>query len=572
MSDSITNPGARRILLAGDTTLDPLARLLERDTESPQVVTSAAPYGQVFQILFDPGNQAWQFQPDVLLVWTAPELTLPSFAKLLRFDFGAADVRDAVLREAEEFAAAIVRAASRVGLVLVPSWVMPVHERWIQSLTWKQGIGPANLIAKANLLLAEKFADHNNVVMLDSSHWQAQVGRAAYDLRMYAVAKIRYSQAFYEKAASEIKAVIRGSLGQSKKVVVCDLDNTLWGGVVGDDGASNIKLGAPDPVGECFHAFQKALKGLSARGILLAICSKNDESYALAAIDEHPSMVLRKKDFVGWRINWNDKAKNLVELAEELNLGLDSFVFLDDSQQERDQVRQLLPQVLTPELPKSPADLAPFLCSLNCFETVGLGKEDFERTGMYQAERGRQEAMDLSGDVENWLASLQIEVTASPLRSESLARAVQLLNKTNQFNLSLRRMEEKSFWDWSQQPGNSVYTFQVSDRFGDFGLTGLASVMVEGTEARIVDFVMSCRVMGKKVEEALLGYVLAQARMAGVESVTAPVFDGPRNGPAKEFFGARFLDAQTAKIDPQRATLPSQIKLKQENAEPQLVS
>jgi FkbH-like protein len=554
----------RRVLLAGDTTLDPLARLLERNADPPAVTTSAAPYGQVYQILLDGGHSAWAFQPNVLVVWTAPDLTLPSVGKLIRFEGESVTATfEAALGEAEQFADAVVQAAIRTGLVIVPTWVLPSHERWIQTLAWRKGLGVANLLATANLILAEKFSAYPNIILLDAGYWQAALARPSHDPRMYAVAKILYSQALFEKAAAEMKAVLRGSLGHTKKVVVCDLDNTLWGGVVGDDGRDKIRLGAPDAVGECFHTFQKALKGLRARGILLTICSKNDEAFALSVIDEHPAMVLRKSDFVAWRINWKDKAENLVSLAEELNLALDSFVFLDDSPQERDQVRQLLPQVFTPDLPTSPSDLAPFVSSLTCFETSSLGKEDFDRADMYRAERGRKEALDISGDVDKWLRSLQIEVRVSPLRRENLARAAQLLNKTNQFNLSLRRLDEKTLWDWAAEPYNSAYVFNVSDRFGDFGLTGLASLTLLGPEAQIVDFVMSCRVMGKRVEEALLGYTLAQAQAAGADRFTAPPVDGPRNGPARDFFAAKFSTG--AAIDPMRVGVPALINLTDKN-------
>lgn len=570
MGEVKSEPGVRQALLVGDTTLDPLGRLLERGQDLPRLKTTAAPYGQIYQILLDPNHPAWTPQPDILVVWTAPQLTLPSFAQLLNYDYeSTAAVYDAALREAGQFADAVVRAAARVGTVLVPTWSLPAHERWVQTLTWRHGAGPANLLARANLLLAEKCSTQPNIVLLDTAFWQASVSQPAYDLRMFAVAKILYSHPFYEKAASEMKAVLRGSMGLAKKVVVCDLDNTLWGGVVGDDGPRNLKLGAPDPLGECFQAFQESLKGLRSRGILLAISSKNDEKLALATIEEHPAMVLRKSDFVAWRINWNDKAANLVELAEELNLGLDSFVFLDDSPQERDQVRQILPQVYVPDLPASPASYAPFLTALNCFETPSLGKEDFERTEMYQAERGRRELLeqspDMTGDLESWLKSLNIEVRAAPLRRESLPRAAQLLNKTNQFNLSLRRLDEKTFWEWSQEPENSAYTFHVSDRFGDFGLVAVASFAVAGAEARIVDFVMSCRVMGKKVEEALLGYTVNQAHSAGAERCMAMPADGPRNQPAKTFFAAKFLNGDQASIDPARVAIPPQISLKEEN-------
>ena len=383
---------------------------------------------------------------------------------------------------------------------------------------------------------------------------------------MYAVAKILYSHALFEKAAAEMKAVLRGSLGHTKKVVVCDLDNTLWGGVVGDDGRDNIKLGAPDAVGECFYGFQKALKGLRARGILLTICSKNDEAFALSVIDEHPAMILRKSDFVAWRINWKDKAENLVSLAEELNLGVDSFVFLDDSPQERDQVRQLLPQVFTPDLPTSPSGLAPFVSSLNCFETAGIGKEDYDRADMYWAERGRKEAQDLSGDVDNWLRSLQIEVRATPLRRENLARAAQLLNKTNQFNLSLRASGR------NQLLGLGSGALQLRLRFPCLGsLWRLRSnrsckLYSPRPEARLVDFVMSCRVMGKKVEEALLGYTLARARTPLAQCVMAPTVDGPWNGPARDFFSQKFSNGDAPTIDPARVRVPAlRSTLREEN-------
>jgi FkbH-like protein len=552
----------RHVLLVGDTTLDPLGRLLERHAEAPLLRCTAAPYGQIYQTLLDPNNPAWATKHDYLVIWTAPHLTLPSVAKLSRFEPAS---QDEVLRDVEQFAEAVLRASERVGLVLVPTWVLPTHERWIQTIAWRPGIGLANLLARANLALAEKFAGKPNIVLLDAQYWQASLGRPAFDCRMYAVAKILYSQPLFEKAAVEIKAVVRGTLGLGKKVVVCDLDNTLWGGVAADDGLANIKLGAPDPVGECFHAFQAAIKGLRSRGIVLTICSKNDEKFALSVIDEHPAMVLRKTDFAAWRINWRDKAENLLALAEELNLGLDSFVFLDDSPQEREQIRQILPQVYTPDLPVSPSELAPFLTSLTCFETTGIGREDLERTEMYQAERSRKETLELSGDVEKWLNSLQIEVRAVPLRQENLARAAQLLNKTNQFNLRLRRLDETSLWNWAAEPGNAAYVFHVSDRFGDSGLTGLASVSRVGSEAIIQDFVMSCRVMGKKVEDALLGFVVEQVRTRGSAKVLAPAVDGPRNAPAKEFFAAKYANGDGATLELDRVAVPAHIQIKEEN-------
>ena len=229
----------------------------------------------------------------------------------------------------------------------------------------------------------------------------------------------------------------------------------------------------------------------------------------------------------------------------------------------------MLPQVFTPDLPVSPADLAPFISSLDCFETPALGREDFHRTEMYQAERGRREVVEMSGGVETWLRSLQIEVRVTRLQKDNLARAAQLLNKTNQFNLALRRMDEQTFWNWGVERGNSAYVFHVSDRFGDFGLTGMVTVSREGRDAQIVDFVMSCRVMGKKVEEALLGYVFTQALADGAVRVKAPAFeDSSRNAPAREFFAAKYLSGDDAVIDPERVAVPSAVTLKEESLAP----
>jgi FkbH-like protein len=537
----------KTVLLLADTVIDPLSRVFEASAEEPRLRGVAAPYGQVYQVLMDPKHAAWEAAPDYLLVWTTPGLTLPSFRSALAFE--GMDV-DAILGEVETFADLIVRGAANVGVTLVTTWTLAPHQRWIQALAWKDRVGIANVLARANLLLAERLAPYANIVLLDAAYWQNTVGPGAYDPRMYAIGKILYSYPLFEKAGAEVKAVIRGLSGLGKKVIVCDLDNTMWGGVAADDEIQNIKLGSPDPVGECFVEFQRSLKALKARGILLAICSKNDETFARSVIAEHPSMILREADFVAWRINWVDKATNLAILAEELNLGLDSLVFLDDSLEERDQVRRLLPQVYVPDLPASPTEYARFVESLTCFEAANLSVEDYARTTMYQAEHGRRLSQEVAGGIEEWLRSLELRVSASRLTKKSLPRAAQLLNKTNQFNLSVRRMDEQTFWQWSQEPGHSVYVFNVSDKFGDFGLTAIASLACSGSVGQIVDFVMSCRVMGKTVEAAILAYIVGEASRMGVGALSAPPTPTTRNAPAVTFFQAQYADPSLSRIDP----------------------
>lgn len=231
-------------------------------------------------------------------------------------------------------------------------------------------------------------------------------------------------------------------------MIICDLDNTLWGGVIGDDGIDNIKLGGIDPVGESFKLFQQELYRLSSRGIILAICSKNSESVALEMIEQHPDMILRKKDFSSIRINWNDKAANVVEIVKELNLGLQSVVFLDDNPSERDRIKQALPEVYVPDLPIDVTQYPVFISRLDCFETPAITLEDRKRTDWFKQEQ-RRESIKLNVDsLEEWLHSLEIKLTPHKLDKFLLTRAVQLMNKTNQFNMATRRFTIEEFWSW----------------------------------------------------------------------------------------------------------------------------
>src|SRR5207248_5467611 len=239
-------------------------------------------------------------------------------------------------------------------------------------------------------------------------------------------------------------------------------------------------------------------------GVLLGIVSKNEESTALEAIRSHPEMVLRQDDFAGWRINWEDKAQNIVELVSELNLGLQSVVLIDDSPVERARVHEAFPDVLVPEWPSSPLDYTATLHGLRCFDTRLVSLEDRTRTEMYVTERKRHEVRTQVSSLEQWLASLNIQVEAEPLSEATLDRATQLLNKTNQMNLSTRRMIKEELQNWNQQPENTVLIFRVSDKFGDYGLVGVASFVLRDGNANVVDFVLSCRVMGRKVEETML--------------------------------------------------------------------
>jgi len=362
------------------------------------------------------------------------------------------------------------------------------------------------------------------------------------------MAKIPFGAEVFKEASRDIKSALRGLSGQAKKLIVLDLDETLWGGIVGETGWSQLRLGGHDPVGEAYVDFQRELKILRRRGVLLALVSKNDEAVALEAIRTHPEMVLRAEDFVGWRINWEDKAQNIADLIAGLNLGLDSVVFIDDHPTERARVRDTLPDVLVPDWPEDPALFRSALLSLRCFDAPAFSHEDVARTELYAAESRREELRTSIGSVQEWLHSLGIRVAVEELNAGNLARTAQLLNKTNQMNLATRRMTEPEILAWAGVGSRKLWTFRVADKYGDAGLTGILGIETGDDTVVITDFVLSCRVMGRKVEETMLSIAVDHARRLGLPRVAARYRPTERNRPCLQFFaesGFRREDADT---------------------------
>jgi FkbH-like protein len=317
---------------------------------------------------------------------------------------------------------------------------------------------------------------------------------------------------------------------------VVDLDDTLWGGVVGDVGWENLVLGGHHAAGESFRAFQRGLRTLSRRGIALGIVSKNTEAVALEAVDCHPEMVLRRDDFAAWRINWSDKADNVASLAAELRLGLHSVVFIDDNPAERERVRTALPEVLVPQWPADKLLYEQALWSLTCFDLPALTEEDRRRTRTYASRRDREPVPSSVETLGAYLRSLELKVTAEALGPANIVRAAQLLNKTNQMNLTTRRLTEDELVRWAAREGRLVYVFRVADRFEDYGLTGLASLAVDGDVASLTDFVVSCRVMGRGVEQAMLHALVSGARTLNASRVEGTYVATTRNAPCLAFF------------------------------------
>lgn len=517
--------------LLSDFNVQNFGVLLKKSASGVRCFT--APYGQTLPLLLDRTAEFWRHPCDALVIWTFPHLVVPSFRRAASFErFSITEL----MGEVDSFCALVSQVPENIRTVIIPSWTALGFGHSLGPLELAKDLGGTNLLMQMNLRMAERLDRDRRVVLLDAERWLRASGPSAYNPRLWYLSKTPFSNSTFQEASQDVIAAIDGIHGRTKKLVVLDLDNTLWGGVVGEVGWQKLRLGGHDPVGEALVDFQKGLKRLASRGVLLAIVSKNEESVALEAIRSHPEMVLRVEDFAAWRINWNDKAENVRELISSLNLGLDSAVFFDDTAFERARVRDALPQVLVPDMPADPIEYPFFLESLRCFHQAFLSDEDRGRTAMYAAERERSALKQEVHSLSRWLEMLGLKVTPEALNESNLDRATQLFNKTNQMNLSTRRLTADELLHWSRLDGNRLWTVRVSDKFGEYGLCGICSVRKEGTRGRLTDFLLSCRVMGRGVEETMLAIAARQAQDVGCQDLIAEFVPTGKNQPCEKWF------------------------------------
>lgn len=520
-------------VLVSDFNLQNFAGYAAHDPEFPRLKPIAAPPGQPVPVLLDKAAPHWQKTADLAVIWTRPQSVIPAFNALLKYQ--QVPLRE-VLQEVDAYCSLLSNASACVRYVFVPSWALPSYRSVFGVLEMKTEIGLTNTLMRMNLRLAENLEKFSNIHVLNTHKWIERAGTDAFHPKLWYLGKIPFGNEVFREAAQDIKAALRGVLGYSRKLIIIDLDDTIWGGVVGDVGWENLVLGGHHHRGEAYADFQHALKSLKNRGILLAVVSKNEEQTALEAIRRHPEMALGLEDFAAWRINWRDKAQNVLKVLSELNLGPESAVFIDDNPAERARVKESLPEVLVPDWPEDPLFYPAALLSLRCFEMPSLSREDRTRTAMYLSETRRRDLKKSVRSLEEWLRHLAIRVEVEELHRANLQRAAQLLNKTNQMNLSTRRLSEAELMAWAEESHRRFWTLRVSDRFGDAGLTGILSLELRDRKAQIVDFILSCRVLGRKIEEAMLSMAIRHAQALGAGEVYARYIPTSKNKPCFDFF------------------------------------
>ena len=311
---------------------------------------------------------------------------------------------------------------------------------------------------------------------------------------------------------------------------------------MGDLGWKKINIGGHSIEGEAFKDFQKKLKSLKNLGIQLAICSKNEEKNALEAIEKNPNMILKKKDFVSWRINWDDKAKNIDDIINELNLTNESVIFIDDNIAERERVKSSIDGIFVPDWPADPCQYALKLQSLGCFNFQQITKEDQYRTKYYKDEKIRKKNKTKFISVDKWLSSLKTRVTFEKCSEKNKQRILQLINKTNQMNLSTRRISESQLGDFMNSKNKYVFSCSVSDKFGDMGLVGVISFAVLSKKIEIVDFILSCRAFGRSIEKSMLFKIIQVSKKENIDKIIFKYLKTSKNKPCFDFLKSNLVE------------------------------
>jgi FkbH-like protein len=472
-------------------------------------------YDQVAQEALIPDSKVNSSKPDAVL------FALDFRALPLKLSLGGSEATATTIQGAIEYLRSLgdgIKANSNA-VCIFQSFAPPV-ETLFGSFDRALPGSIRNLIDGVNHELAE-FVFRSEHVLLDVGGIAETVGLANWhDLQLWNLAKLPFSDQFIPLYADHVARVIAALRGKSAKVLVLDLDNTVWGGIIGDDGLEGIKIAQGDAIGEAHLAVQRMALDLRKRGILLAVSSKNSDEIARAPFEQHPEMLLKLEHIAAFQANWNDKATNIQAIAEELSLGLDSIVFLDDNPAERGLVRKLLPEVAIPELPEDPSEYARILSAGGYFEAVTIAAEDLKRASFYQDNTKRARLKGRAGGVDAYLASLAMTIAFQPFDAKGRTRIVQLINKSNQYNLTTRRYGEPEILEVERDP--EVFTLQVrlADIFGDNGMISVVICRPLGKETWEIDtWLMSCRVLGRKVEHAVLHEILEHARAAGIRKL-----------------------------------------------------
>ena len=506
-------------------------------------------YNQYFQELLNTNSGLIQYKPDIIYL----ALSVRQFSPEVYYQFSSLSID-----KRKEYLNYIISHISdwvKITLnntnatLLLSNFVRPnFHTAGIADI--HQEYGESEFYFELNLALIRLFRNESRVHIFDIDRLASRFGKSqAYDSKMYYLAKMEWKEQFISVIAQEIIRYIKASQNLAKKCLVLDLDNTLWGGIVGEDGVGNIKIGYGDPVGEAFLEFQHKIKAIKDRGIILCLCSKNNLEDALEVFEKRPEMPLKKNDFSVMEINWNPKHENIKKIAKSLNIGTDSIVFIDDNPAECSLVSQMIPEVKTILLPSNPVDYPKIIDQIDYFEKLHILQDDVQKSTQYLQNQQREDAKNKIGDLRSYLKSLETVITIRQATRDDLPRVHQLFAKTNQFNLTTIRYSIGEVEQFLQNTNYDLTVISARDKFGKLGTIALYLLKFDKNNIEIDSLVMSCRAMGRGVETAVINYIKTKYLVGkNPLSIIAKYIPSQKNKPVEYFLdkqGFSLLEEQT---------------------------
>ena len=518
-------------------TFEPLVPLLSGEfaLNGKQAHVYLGEFASVAEAAFNPRSELYATKPDIGIIsqW------LDTLSPLLTTNFishGAEDVE----REIERISSYIELLLSRLrektnSVIILNNFPLP-YLPTLGILDSQKTTGQTYSIMRLNFKLIELSTKFTGIYWADYLGLFARLGYTnSKDEKHWQMSRLPFSRAALNPIAAEYGKFLSAIYGKTKKCLVLDADNTLWGGIVGEDGLNGIKLGTSYP-GQTFKDFQQEILNLRQRGIILALCSKNNEQDVLEVLDSHPESLLKKEHFATWQINWEDKAANIIQIASDLNIGLDSLVFVDDNAFECNLVREKLPMVEVIELGKDILSFKTKLLSPGFFDSLIFSAEDQRRNDMYRAEIKRKDIMRNAGSLENYLAGLSIVGVLGKASELEIPRISQLTQKTNQFNLTTRRYTESEILNFNSQSNSDVFYLNLRDKVADLGIIGASILLYEGSVATIDTLLLSCRALGRGAEDALLARIIEEAKHRGCSEIRGDYISTKKNAQVKDFY------------------------------------
>jgi len=503
--------------------------------EKIQSISYVGGYNQYVQEILDEKSDLYSFEPEItFLILDIRSIFGENY--FFSYDISAQKRKEFVKNKTNELTD-LVRLFMKKSnsKVVITNLSVPTYTSF-GILETKYEYGFHEMICDFNSILSSNLRNESGMYVYDFDQFVKKYGeRNVFDYRKYFFGDIKISLDHIPILAYDLMGYIKPMTGKNRKCIVLDLDNTLWGGIVGEDGFDGISLGPTYP-GNPFVEFQRLLLALWKRGIILAINSRNNSDDALQVIREHPYMILKEEHFACIRINWNDKATNLKEIGKELNIGLNSIVYFDDDPVNRELIKSTLPEVLTVDFPNDPSLYPQSLTELNDFNVLQITEEDFKRGQMYNQQKSRTELENNVSNIDDFLKRLEIKVTIKNANDFTIPRISQLTLKTNQFNLTTKRYQEEDIRKFANSSNKIVGCAQVEDKFGDNGITSVFIINKDNSlEWSIDTFLLSCRVMGRKVEDAILSTILQKAKDDGVQKINGNYIPTKKNMPCEKF-------------------------------------